>query len=127
MDPWIESVLKPNEALNQDDFKLILENKDKWNPEEKVRFEKLTPDGFPLEEKIAEDTTVDTTVTDEDKDKKPDTTVAPDTTKEEKDEIKGLKTKEEIDSYVTEKKKELEAAGATKKELEEKGEQIIEF
>lgn len=128
MDEFENAVIKPDEALTPEDIKVILANKDKFNDEEKVRFEKLTETGFPEEvpeqtpeEKVATEKVEADRIDEEEKNKKTEPT------EEEKLEIKKLETQKEIDKFVADKKKELEEAGATKKEISEEKEKILEI
>jgi len=132
MDEFELAVIKGNDELRPDDIKTILDNKDKWNDEEKVRFEKLTEEGFP-EEKPAEtpeekearekeEAEAATKQKEEEEEKKKN-----EPTDEEKLEMKKLSTQKEIDEYVEQKKKEIKDAGGTKKDEKEEEKKIIEF
>src|SRR3990167_2210248 len=108
MDNFEESVIKPNEMLTPDDIKIILDHKDDWNDEEKLRFEDLTEEGFKeIEEKGEVEPEPEKEEVSEKSEEKPEPIVDTE------------KIKEEIDEIVEAKKKELAEAGATKEEQKE--------
>src|SRR3990167_10753417 len=118
MDNFEESVIKPNEMLTPDDIKIILDHKDDWNDEEKLRFEDLTEEGFKeIEEKgeVEPEPEPEKEEVSEKSEEKPEPIVDTE------------KIKEEIDEIVEAKKKELAEAGATKEEQKEAEDKIYEI
>lgn len=127
MDEFTLAVLKPNEALNESDFKTILSNKEKWNDEEKERFSTLTETGFPAESEGGEGGGDPDPKGNEGEGGEGEAKPDPEPTAEEKLEIQALQSKKEIDEYVAQKKKELEEAGASREEIKDKKDEIIQF
>lgn len=136
MDPFIDAVLLPNEQIGPDQASVILANKEKWNDEEKVRFEGLTEKGFtppetdpnPLihdlpkkDEPVAPAPTAPAPAT------TPAAPATPSVTPTEKGEITTFKTKAELDEYIAKKMQEMGAQGATPAEKKEVKEDIVEF
>lgn len=132
MDPFTEAVLKGNDELTNDDYKTILDGKEQWNDEEKVRFESLTLEGFPAPESDDNSNAGDDSSQgsgNADIVQTPEKPVEPvnDLTKKEESEVKKVQTAEELEALVEKKMKEVAAKGGDTQEQEKKKDEIYEF
>lgn len=128
MDDFETAAIQPNESIGPNEAKVLLENKERWNDEEKVRFESLTEEGFVNREP---EVPVDETPTVPTAPVVPETPATPVTPEPAPPVTPPVlspeKVKEEISAFVDEKKKELADAGASKAEQKEAEDRILEI